>query len=73
MVGLFARIAAWDKMSSRSTKEETIVTLKNDDPSGDVAENKGPLWKKSRRSGNVYENTGAYPLKAGMLLKIKEL
>jgi hypothetical protein len=30
MVGLFERIAARDNMSSRSTKEETIVTLEND-------------------------------------------
>jgi hypothetical protein len=29
MVGLFERIVARDKMSSCSTKEETLVTLEN--------------------------------------------
>ena len=36
---------------------------------GNVYENKGPLWKTRWQSGNVYENTGTYPSKAGMLLK----
>jgi len=29
-----------------------------EDRSGDVIENKGPLWKKWGRSGNVFENKG---------------
>jgi hypothetical protein len=37
----------------------------------DVTENKGPPWKRSGGSGNVYENKGAYPSEAGMLLKRK--
>jgi hypothetical protein len=41
--------------------------------SGDVYENKGPLWKKQRRSGNVIENKGSYAPKPGILLKTKEL
>jgi hypothetical protein len=41
--------------------------------SGDVYENKGPLLKEWARSGNVAENKGSYALKAGMLLKTKEV
>jgi hypothetical protein len=37
--------------------------------SGDVYENKGPLWEKWARSANVIEKKGSYTLKAGMLLK----
>jgi hypothetical protein len=40
---------------------------------GDVIENKGPLWKTQGLSGNVIENKGSYALKAGMLLKRKEV
>jgi hypothetical protein len=36
---------------------------------GNVVENKGPLWKTWGRSWNVYENTGAYLFNPGMLLK----
>jgi len=43
------------------------------DQRGNVYENKGPLWKKWRQSGNVVENTDSYTLKAGMLLNIKHL
>jgi hypothetical protein len=46
VVGLFARIAARDKMSFRSTTDEIIVTLKLNEQHGNVIENKGPLWKK---------------------------
>jgi hypothetical protein len=35
--------------------------------SWDLIENKGPLWKTGRRSWNVIEKTGTYPVKAGML------
>ena len=41
--------------------------------SGDVYENKGPLWKKWGLSGNLIENKGSYALKAGMLLKRKDV
>jgi hypothetical protein len=58
MVELFVRIVTRDKMSSRSTREKTIVTSKNDGRRGKVIENKGLLWKKWALSGNVYENTG---------------
>jgi hypothetical protein len=40
---------------------------------GDVIENKGPLWKTQGLSGNVVENKASYALKAGMLLKRKEV
>jgi hypothetical protein len=38
---------------------------------GNVYENKGPLWRKWKRSGNVIENKGTYRLGTGMLLKIQ--
>jgi hypothetical protein len=38
-----------------------------------LIENKGPLWKAWRRSGNVVENKGSYASKAGILLKRKGL
>jgi hypothetical protein len=44
---------------------------KLNEQSGNVYENKGPLWKTRRSSWNVYENKGTYPHKAGMLLKRK--
>jgi hypothetical protein len=34
------------------------MTLKSNERSGNVYENKGPLWKTRQRSGNVYENKG---------------
>ena len=41
--------------------------------SRNLVENKEPLWKTSWPSRNVCENTGIYPIKAGMLQKIKGL
>jgi hypothetical protein len=41
--------------------------------SGNVYENKGPVWKKWERSGNVAENKGTYRFKAGMYLKTQQL
>jgi hypothetical protein len=38
-----------------------------------VVENKGRVWKTQRLTGNVIENKGSYVLKAGMLLKRKEV
>ena len=35
-------------------------SLKLKERSGNVTENKGPLWKKWQRSGNVVEKTGSY-------------
>jgi hypothetical protein len=40
---------------------------------GNVYENKGPLWKTGRKSGNVIEKTGTYGSKPGMLMKRKEV
>ncbi|MGA9057190.1 MAG: hypothetical protein WB763_11830 [Terriglobia bacterium] len=54
-------------------KEETSVTSKNDERRGNVIENKGPLWKTRRQSGNVVENKHSYPQYPGMLLKTKEV
>jgi hypothetical protein len=44
-------------MSPFTAKEETVVTLKLKERSGDVIENKGALWKMGEISGNVIENT----------------
>ena len=35
----------------------------------DLVENKRPMWKSWRRTGNVIENKGCCATKAGMLLK----
>jgi hypothetical protein len=43
------------------------------DQRGNVYENKGPAFSRPRQSGNVIENKGSYALKAGMLLKRKEV
>jgi hypothetical protein len=40
---------------------------------GNVVENKGPGSEVAEHGGNVIENKGSYALKAGMLLKIKEV
>jgi hypothetical protein len=41
--------------------------------SGNVYENKGPLWEIRERSLNVIENKGTYGFKTGMLLKANDL
>jgi len=41
--------------------------------SGNVYENKGPAVQRRAQAGNVTENKGSYALKAGMLLKTKEV
>jgi hypothetical protein len=63
---------AWDKqsVSARELKENSS---KLSERTGNVYENKGPLWKTSERSGNVIENKGTYEYSRGMLLKKKEL
>jgi hypothetical protein len=40
---------------------------------GNVYENKGSAFHGRDKSSNVIENKGSYALKAGMLLKSKEL
>ena len=40
---------------------------------GNVIENKGSAFRSPRRSGNVIENKGGYALKAGILLKTKDV
>ena len=40
---------------------------------GNVYENKGPAFGSLGLSGNVIENKGSYALKAGMLVKTKEV
>jgi hypothetical protein len=42
-------------------KEETVVTLKMKERSGNVYENKGPLWKKLERSRNITDSKGDTP------------
>jgi hypothetical protein len=56
---------------SSTGKEETAVTLKMKERSGNVVENKGPASEAAEQSGNVIENKGSYASKAGMLLKRK--
>jgi len=48
-------------------RKERILFLR--ERRGYVYENKGPLWKKWAGSGNVYENKGSYPFRAGMYVK----
>ena len=43
---------AWDGQRTN------VVTSKMDEQSGNVYENKGPLWKTRVLCGNVHENTG---------------
>ena len=48
-------------------------TQKVKEQSGNVYENKGPLWRTRAQSWNVHENKGTYKSKAGMLLKTKDV
>jgi hypothetical protein len=52
---------------------ETVENLKMKERSGNVIENKGSRLGNRERNGNVAQNKGSYTLKAGMLLKIKEV
>jgi hypothetical protein len=47
-----------DNMSFLTRPAATVVSLKMNERSGNVYENKGTLWKTRERSGNVYENKG---------------
>jgi hypothetical protein len=51
----------------------TVEDLKLKDRRGNVIENKGSRLENWRGSGNVIENTASYALKAGMLLKRKDV
>jgi hypothetical protein len=51
----------------------TVEDIKLKNRSGNVIEKKGSGLEDRRGSGNVIENTASYALKAGMLLKIKEV
>ena len=55
----------------RGGRKENSSKLK--ERSGNVYENKGPLWKTCPESRNVIENKGTYRLNPGMLLKIQDL
>jgi len=46
-----------------------LVTLELKARCGNLYENKGSLFRRRMRSGNVIENTDSYSLKAGMSLK----
>jgi len=49
-------------MSLSTRKGRSTAILEINERSGNVAENKGALWKKRRQSWNVYENKGTYTL-----------
>jgi hypothetical protein len=53
--------------------KEKEDSLKLNELSGDVYENKGSAFHRPGQSANVVENTGSYALKAGMSLKRKEV
>jgi hypothetical protein len=53
-------LAALRKKSLPSEGEAGKEFLKLTERSGNVYENKGPLWKSRARSWNLYENKGAY-------------
>jgi hypothetical protein len=62
-------IVASDISPDNSQSAGTVEELKLNDQCGNVYENKGPLWKTSRQSGNVVENKHSYAQDPGMLLK----
>jgi hypothetical protein len=63
-----AQAEQWTK--SLSLEGETKKDFsKLNERTGNVSENKGPLWKTGGRSWYVYENTSTYPTDPGMLLK----
>ena len=49
--------APLDSMSVEKGERKNLVTLRTEERSGNVYENKGPLWKNKERSGNVVDNT----------------
>jgi hypothetical protein len=62
-----------DIVSDDSQGVETVEDIKLNDRSGNVIENKGSGLEDRQVSGNVIENKASYALKAGMLLKRKEV
>ena len=54
-------------------EREKRDSLKLNERGGNLYENKGSAFSSPWRSGNVTENKGSYALKAGMLLKRKEV
>jgi hypothetical protein len=51
----------------------TVEDLEMNEQSGYVIENTGSSLEDRQESGNVTENKGSYALKAGMLLKRKDV
>ena len=62
-----------DISSHRPRSVETVEDLKLKEQYGNVNENKGSVFSGPEQSGNLIENKGIYALKAGMLLKTKEV
>jgi hypothetical protein len=56
-----------------SEEKEKNDFLKMKQRCRNVYENKGSVFRRPGKSGNVTENKGSYALKAGMLLKRKEV
>jgi hypothetical protein len=54
-------------------EEERKNSLKMNDRSGKVYENKGPVFRSPGRSWNLIENKDGYALKPGILLKTSML
>jgi hypothetical protein len=59
--------------SPLSAENEKTSFLKMNERRGNVYENKGSVSHSQPRSGNVIENKGGYALKAGMLVKKKDV
>ncbi|MGA2606650.1 MAG: hypothetical protein ABSH01_04235 [Terriglobia bacterium] len=62
-----------DISSQNSQSVEALQSLKMNDRGGNVIENKGSGFEDRQGSGNVIENKSSYALKAGMLLKRKDV
>jgi hypothetical protein len=60
-------------VSPFSAEKEKSSFLKMNEQRGNVYENKGSAFRSQPRSGNVIENKGSYALKAGMLMKTKDV
>ena len=59
--------------SPDSEKQRKRILKKVNKRTWHVYENKGSVFHRLRRSGNVIENKGTYPYIPGMLLKIHDL
>ena len=68
------KLRASRRTASRfSEAKEKKNSLKMNERSGNVYENKGSAFETRERRGNVTENKGSYALKAGMSLKTRQL